>query len=96
MVSLRRLDRYFWSVELDLQAVAALPAESSGAIRVENASFKWDPDAEKLSLFDINMNIPHGSLVAVVGKVMMQSASHLCTTLQIKKVLHLILNFFMS
>ncbi|KAG0624015.1 hypothetical protein M758_3G218000 [Ceratodon purpureus] len=69
MVSLKRLDRYFWSVELDLQAVGALPAESSGAICVESASFKWDPDAEKLSLSDINMTIPHGSLVAVVGKV---------------------------
>jgi ABC-type bacteriocin/lantibiotic exporter with double-glycine peptidase domain len=64
------LDRYFWSVELDLQAVGALPAAgSSGAIRVESASFKWNPDSEKLSLFDITMNIPHGSLVTVVGKV---------------------------
>lgn len=70
MVSLRRLDRYFWSVELDLQAVGALPAAgSSSAIRVESASFKWNPDSEKLSLSDITMNIPHGSLVTVVGKV---------------------------
>lgn len=85
MVSLRRLDRYFHSVELDLQAVAILPASSSDAICVESASFKWDPDAEKRSLFDINMNIAHGSLVAVVGKVTSQSSLNL----RLKTFLHL-------
>lgn len=70
MVSLRRLDSFFSSVELDLEAVGVLPAESKDAICVEHASFKWDPDAANLNLFDINMNVPHGSLVAVVGKVM--------------------------
>lgn len=47
-----------------------LPFEASRpAVKVERASFTWDREAETPTLTNINLQIPHGALVTVVGKV---------------------------
>ncbi|KAG6555718.1 hypothetical protein Mapa_002956 [Marchantia paleacea] len=70
VVSIARVERYLFSVELEADAVERLPFGSSeSAVTVENGSFKWDVEAPALVLRDINVDIKQGSLVFVVGKV---------------------------
>lgn len=70
LASLDRLDNYLWSQELEEGSVVKLPFEASRpAVKVERASFNWDPEAKIPTLTNINLQIPHGALVTVVGKV---------------------------
>jgi ABC-type bacteriocin/lantibiotic exporter with double-glycine peptidase domain len=70
LASLDRLDNYLWSQELEEGSVVKLPFEASRpAVKVERASFTWDREAETSTLTNINLQIPHGALVTVVGKV---------------------------
>lgn len=70
LASLDRLDNYLWSQELEEGSVVKLPFEASRpAVKMERASFNWDPEANIPTLTDINLQIPHGALVTVVGKV---------------------------
>lgn len=69
--SFDRLDKYMWSGELDPSAVARLPVGSSGenAVEIENGTFKWDSESERPTLKDVNVKVPHGAFVAIVGMV---------------------------
>lgn len=70
LASLDRLDNYLWSQELEEGSVVKLSFEASRpAVKVERASFNWDPEAKIPTLTNINLQIPHGALVTVVGKV---------------------------
>lgn len=70
IVSLERLDKYLWSSELENGAVIKLPFSATApAVKVKGASFKWEPEAEIATLTNINLQIPRGALVTVVGKV---------------------------
>eukprot|EP00246_Nothoceros_aenigmaticus_P013792 TRINITY_DN4941_c0_g1_i1.p1 TRINITY_DN4941_c0_g1~~TRINITY_DN4941_c0_g1_i1.p1 ORF type:complete len:1023 (+),score=185.59 TRINITY_DN4941_c0_g1_i1:213-3071(+) len=70
LVSLQRLDRYLWSEELQSDAIEKYPLGALNvAISVEDGKFQWDSEEEKSSLTNINLTIPPGHLVAVVGKV---------------------------
>ncbi|KAG0586421.1 hypothetical protein KC19_2G089600 [Ceratodon purpureus] len=70
IVSLERLDKYLWSSELEKGAIVKLPFSATApAVNVKQASFKWEPEAENMTLIDINLQIPRGALVTVVGKV---------------------------
>ncbi|XP_057868476.1 ABC transporter C family member 14 [Cryptomeria japonica] len=69
MVSLERLDRYMTCKELDTEAVERMPTGEKLAVVVENGSFGWDEEESKPTLQNINIEIEHGSLVAIVGTV---------------------------
>ncbi|CAK8671759.1 unnamed protein product [Clavelina lepadiformis] len=66
-VSLKRLQRFLCNEELDLDNVDRNPT-SGPVISIENGTFTWDKDDEPV-LKDINLSVPKGSLVAVVGQV---------------------------
>ncbi|GAU16434.1 hypothetical protein TSUD_117830 [Trifolium subterraneum] len=65
-VSLQRLEELFSAEERNLQQnppiVPGLPA-----ISIKNGDFSWDPKEEKATLSNINVEIPVGSLVAIIG-----------------------------
>ncbi|CAL5201249.1 unnamed protein product [Lathyrus oleraceus] len=65
-VSLQRLEELFSAEERDLKQnppiVPGLPA-----ISIKNGHFSWDPKADKATLSNINVEIPVGSLVAIIG-----------------------------
>ncbi|KAJ7390655.1 Multidrug resistance-associated protein 1 [Desmophyllum pertusum] len=70
LVSIRRITDFLNLDEVNPDNTQnTMPAENSGlAIHVKNGLFTWDKD-ELPVLEDINMDIPIGSLVAVVGPV---------------------------
>lgn len=69
-VSIRRMERYLNADELEPLAVTTEPRESA-AVVVQGGQFLWEGDEEQASwrLKDIEMNVPHGRLVALVGTV---------------------------
>ncbi|GJN09844.1 hypothetical protein PR202_ga27889 [Eleusine coracana subsp. coracana] len=75
LVSLRRIDSYLTSDELDDGAVARSDASSSStvsSIRVKDGVFTWDDDGageNKNTLRGIDLEVRQGELVAVVGTV---------------------------
>lgn len=68
-ISMVRLTNFLWSEELVKAAVDKVPFGDDPAISVEGGTFKWSRNLETPNLFDINLNVKPGSLVAVVGKV---------------------------
>ncbi|XP_068732803.1 multidrug resistance-associated protein 1-like isoform X2 [Montipora capricornis] len=70
-VSLHRLEEFLKLGELQPDNVVRnMPAHcSDAAVHIENGSFCWDRTEEVPILRNINVNIPSGSLVAVVGQV---------------------------
>ncbi|KAK0578361.1 hypothetical protein LWI29_009118 [Acer saccharum] len=65
-VSLKRLEDLFLAEERVLLPNPPLDPELP-AISIKNGNFSWDPKAERPTLSNINLDIPVGSLVAVVG-----------------------------
>ncbi|XP_047166488.1 ABC transporter C family member 12-like [Vigna umbellata] len=65
-VSLQRLEELFLGEERNLKQNP--PIEPGlPAISIENGYFSWDPKEEKPTLSNINVEIPIGSLVAIIG-----------------------------
>lgn len=58
-----------WSGELDPNAVEKLPLGGEYDVEIKDGNFKWDPESERLTLKDLNVKVPHGSFVAIVGMV---------------------------
>ncbi|KAJ7294959.1 hypothetical protein O6H91_05G079100 [Diphasiastrum complanatum] len=69
MTSFDRLDRYMRSPELDPSAIERLPWGNELAVEVEEGVFKWDTESDSPTLRNINLKVPTGSLVAIVGMV---------------------------
>uniref|UniRef100_A0A8C6UG54 ABC-type glutathione-S-conjugate transporter n=1 Tax=Neogobius melanostomus TaxID=47308 RepID=A0A8C6UG54_9GOBI len=67
VVSLRRLGKYLCSEELKTDNVSKAPL-TSGRIVVDNGTFSWSAEGPPC-LRRINVRVPRGSLVAVVGHV---------------------------
>lgn len=67
--SFDQLDKYMWSRELDPNAVEKLPLGGEYDVEIEDGNFKWNPESERPTLKDVNVKIPHGSFVAIVGMV---------------------------
>ncbi|KAJ8762659.1 hypothetical protein K2173_010680 [Erythroxylum novogranatense] len=65
-VSLQRMEELFLSEE---RILSSNPPLEPGlpAISIKNGYFSWDSKAEKPTLSDINLDIPAGNLVAIVG-----------------------------
>ena len=80
-VSVKRIDKYMNSSELNENAVTKINSsepkdlppnnqnEEQPAIKLDNASFRWSSDDQKLCLQNISLEIPKRSLVAIVGQV---------------------------
>ena len=80
-VSVKRMDKYMNSSELNENAVTKINSseskdlppnnqnEEQPAIKLDNASFRWSSDDQKLCLQNISLEIPKRSLVAIVGQV---------------------------
>ncbi|XP_041981791.1 multidrug resistance-associated protein 1 isoform X4 [Aricia agestis] len=66
-VGIKRLNKFMNSEELDLSDVEHDRNEKNPLV-IENGNFSWGDDAEPI-LKNININVPRGSLVAVVGAV---------------------------
>ncbi|XP_067676618.1 multidrug resistance-associated protein 1-like isoform X2 [Haliotis asinina] len=66
-VSLERISKFLRHDDLDESSISH-SQHFDDAVTMENASFAWEPELEP-SLQKINLNIPEGSLVAVVGQV---------------------------
>ncbi|KAE8579699.1 hypothetical protein XENTR_v10024156 [Xenopus tropicalis] len=68
-VSLKRLRVFLSHEELEPESIIREPQKSSeGSINMKDATFSWSRN-DLPSLKDINISIPEGSLVAVVGQV---------------------------
>ncbi|KFQ45688.1 Canalicular multispecific organic anion transporter 2, partial [Nestor notabilis] len=67
-VSLKRIQQFLSHDELDPNSVETKLIAPGNAISVTNASFSWGKEL-KPSLKDINLLVPSGALVAVVGHV---------------------------
>ncbi|XP_068606933.1 multidrug resistance-associated protein 1-like [Brachionichthys hirsutus] len=69
MVSLRRLGKYLCSEELKVDNVSKAPLSCDGEhVTIENGTFSWSAEGPPC-LKRIDVNVPRGSLVAVVGPV---------------------------
>ncbi|KAH9635556.1 hypothetical protein HF086_003170 [Spodoptera exigua] len=67
-VSIKRLNKFLNSEELDINAIEHNPDEKHQIV-IENGHFTWGDHESKAVLKNINLQIPRGSLVAVVGGV---------------------------
>ncbi|NXH86074.1 MRP3 protein, partial [Edolisoma coerulescens] len=67
-VSLKRIQQFLSHDELDPNCVETKVIAPGNAISVRNATFSWGKEL-KPALKDINMVVPSGSLVAIVGHV---------------------------
>ncbi|NXF74755.1 MRP3 protein, partial [Sclerurus mexicanus] len=67
-VSLKRIQQFLSHDELDPNCVETKMIAPGNAISVRNATFSWGKEL-KPTLKDINMLVPSGALVAVVGHV---------------------------
>ncbi|KAJ8247979.1 hypothetical protein GJAV_G00236800 [Gymnothorax javanicus] len=66
-VSIKRLEKFLGSEELDSAAVGCDPSFST-AVSVSDGTFSWEKDADPV-LKDVSLDIKPGRLVAVVGSV---------------------------
>uniref|UniRef100_H2YLY0 ABC-type glutathione-S-conjugate transporter n=1 Tax=Ciona savignyi TaxID=51511 RepID=H2YLY0_CIOSA len=67
-VSMTRLSKFLAGDELDPDAVDHSPTAHGEVVEVDNATFTWGKKDEPI-LKNINLSVPSGSLVAVVGQV---------------------------
>ncbi|XP_078462060.1 ATP-binding cassette sub-family C member 2-like [Lampetra planeri] len=78
-VSTKRVKKFLSNDELDTSAVT-YDSNLKSAILIENASFTWDK-GEEATLNDVSVEVPVGSLVAVVGQVGAGKSSLIAATL---------------
>ncbi|XP_023935367.1 multidrug resistance-associated protein 1 isoform X2 [Bicyclus anynana] len=67
-VGIKRLNKFMNCEELDVESVEHDPKEPNPLV-IENGHFSWGDDESQPTLKNINVRIPRGSLVAVVGAV---------------------------
>lgn len=66
-MSIERVNSFLNSEELDDDAIKFM-TDAENAIRIQNASFTWQRNGQP-NLKDINLEVPHGKLIAIVGSV---------------------------
>jgi ATP-binding cassette subfamily C (CFTR/MRP) protein 1 len=67
IVSAARIEK-FLSME-ELPNYRKIDSSSEFAIQIENGSFSWNPSQVQPTLSNINIQLKHGSLTAVIGTV---------------------------
>jgi ABC-type multidrug transport system fused ATPase/permease subunit len=69
LVSIRRITKFLNAEELSSESIQDTPDENSKvAVEVSKASFTWEDTATPI-LKDVNVQVPKGSLTAIVGVV---------------------------
>ena len=69
-VSVSRVKCFLLNEELDLAAETRLPADEQNSVEIANGSFSWNDGPLALPMLrNINVSVPSGSLVAIVGPV---------------------------
>ncbi|KAJ3266799.1 Canalicular multispecific organic anion transporter 2 [Chytriomyces hyalinus] len=81
LTSLNRMQQFLLLEELDSSNVDREISKDGNAIRVENASFKWDAAADELTLQNLDFAVPKGALAAVIGRVGTGKSSLISTLL---------------
>ncbi|XP_064477021.1 ATP-binding cassette sub-family C member 3-like [Ornithodoros turicata] len=66
-VAIRRMTKLFLCEDVNPKLIGSHPDEGD-AVTMDNASFSWHRD-ERVTLEDLNVHVPLGALVAVVGHV---------------------------
>jgi len=69
VVSLRRLEKYLHSDEVNAEAVEKLSDGADYALSIIDGSFKWCPEDEGLILNNISLYVKPSSFIAIVGMV---------------------------
>lgn len=67
-VSLKRIQHFLSQDELDLQCVERKTITPGYAVTIDNGTFTWAPDLPP-TLHSLDIQVPKGALVAVVGPV---------------------------
>ncbi|CAC5393002.1 ABCC1 [Mytilus coruscus] len=67
-VSLKRVGNFLCSEDLDPSSIQHV-FDTEYAIKIQRGTFTWDKENPQSTLRDINLTIPDGQLVAVVGHV---------------------------
>ncbi|XP_055327526.1 multidrug resistance-associated protein 1-like isoform X2 [Paramacrobiotus metropolitanus] len=67
-VAIKRISKFLKNEELNPNNVQPLPLESPNGVTIANGTFTWN-DTDAVCLKDININVPNGKLVAIVGQV---------------------------
>ncbi|XP_071131058.1 multidrug resistance-associated protein 1-like [Mytilus edulis] len=78
-ISYQRIEKFLNNEEIDDDFITRSEKTKYG-ITLDNGNFKWDKTAETI-LKDINLKIPEGSLIAVVGSVGSGKSSFLTSLL---------------
>ena len=70
-VSIKRINKFMNSEEVDAKAIEHHGGEGGGdaAIKMQEASFSWDREAEVPTIKGVSLDVKKGQLVAVVGTV---------------------------
>lgn len=68
LIAVKRLNKFFERDEIDPNAIKPIEDAENNAIRIVNGKFKWDSKGS-FALDNINITIPRGKLVAIVGPV---------------------------
>ncbi|KAK3095411.1 hypothetical protein FSP39_014366 [Pinctada imbricata] len=67
-VSVGRIQEFLWKEDLDTDNVSK-NLNSDYAVSIENGTFTWDREDPNITLKNIDVKVPDGKLVAVVGQV---------------------------
>ena len=80
--SMKRLEEYFLSDELDSEAVSHEPMKEGCPIRIRDASFRWHgSEVMQDTLSDISLSVPQGTVTSVIGTIGSGKSSLLATLL---------------
>ncbi|XP_069102567.1 multidrug resistance-associated protein 1-like isoform X2 [Argopecten irradians] len=67
-VSVGRIQKFLWESDLEPDNVKHI-TEGDKAVAIRDGRFTWDAEKDSTTLDNINLEVPEGSLVAVVGIV---------------------------
>uniref|UniRef100_A0A1I8GNJ2 ABC-type glutathione-S-conjugate transporter n=1 Tax=Macrostomum lignano TaxID=282301 RepID=A0A1I8GNJ2_9PLAT len=69
-VSIKRIQSFLFEDDIDESSVLKLPSSPDGnSVEIEGASFGWKRTDSEPLLKDVNIQVPKGKLIAIVGKV---------------------------
>uniref|UniRef100_A0A1I8JE23 ABC-type glutathione-S-conjugate transporter n=1 Tax=Macrostomum lignano TaxID=282301 RepID=A0A1I8JE23_9PLAT len=69
-VSIKRIQNFLFEDDIDESSVLKLPSSPDGnSVEIEGASFGWKRTDSEPLLKDVNIQVPKGKLIAIVGKV---------------------------
>ena len=79
LIAEKRVSKFLQQDELDSNNVQALPPTSPYSLAIEKGTFTWNEE-DAVTLNKVDLSVPDGQLVAVVGQVG-SGKSSLCSAL---------------